>query len=82
MSLYTTLQNPLDRIGILPTTMNWRGLWVETEQYFINDLVVSTVNSSTYILVNQTAVKGGGDPTTNSDWGPPLPILCIRVRDC
>ena len=68
MSLYTTLKNPLDRIGILPTTMNWRGLWVETEQYFINDLVVSTVNSSTYILVNQTAVKGGGDPTTNSDW--------------
>jgi hypothetical protein len=68
MSLQATLKNPLDRIGLLPTTMNWRGLWVETEQYFIYDLVVSSVNSSTYILLNQTALKGGDDPTTNADW--------------
>lgn len=68
MSLQTTLKNPLDRLSILPTTMNWRGVWVETEQYYRYDLVTSPINLSTYILSTRTALKGGDDPTLNADW--------------
>jgi hypothetical protein len=62
------LENPLERLKFLPTTMNWRGGWLATEQYYLNDVVVSPVNVASYILVGKTALLGGGDPTTNPDW--------------
>jgi len=62
------LDNPLERLASLPNTMNWRGSWVATEQYYLNDVVVSPVNLASYILANKTALLNGGDPTTNPDW--------------
>lgn len=67
MSLQT-LKNPLDRLSVLPTTMNWRGLWLVTDQYFINDVAVSPANGSTYILTGQKAVFGGDDPSASPLW--------------
>jgi hypothetical protein len=65
---FASLENPLERLNTLPTTMNWRGGWLATEQYYLNDVVVSPVNVASYILVGKTALLGGGDPTTNPDW--------------
>lgn len=62
------LDNPLERLASLPNTMNWRGGWLATEQYYLNDVVVSPVNLASYILNGKTALLNGGDPTTNPDW--------------
>jgi hypothetical protein len=63
------LRDQLTRLDLLPTIINWRGTWVPDSQYFQNDLVVSPSTFSTYILVSQTAIIGGGDPSTNvTDW--------------
>jgi hypothetical protein len=67
MSL-TPLDNPLERLGINPTGMNWRGLWDATEQYYLNDVAVAPSNSASYILANKTALLDGGDPSLNPDW--------------
>jgi len=67
MSLQT-LKNPLDRLSVLPTTMNWRGLWVVTEQYFIYDTVVSPSDGGTYILTGQKTILGGLDPSASGVW--------------
>jgi hypothetical protein len=62
------LDNPLERLASLPNTMNWRGGWLATEQYYLNDVVVSPVNLASYILAGKTALLNGGDPTANPDW--------------
>lgn len=62
------LENPLERLKFLPNAMNWRGGWVATEQYYLNDVVVSPVNLASYILAGKTALLNGGDPTANIDW--------------
>lgn len=62
------LDNPLERLSSLPNTMNWRGAWSATEQYYLNDVVVSPVNVASYILNGKTALLNGGDPTANPDW--------------
>jgi hypothetical protein len=67
MSL-TPLDNPLERLGINPTGMNWRGLWDATEQYYLNDVAVDGTNNASYILAGKTALLGGGDPSLNPDW--------------
>ena len=68
MSLTAALKNPLDRVDIVPTTMNWRGLWVGTEQYFQKDVTISTINSFAYILDGRSVTKGGLDPSLNPIW--------------
>lgn len=65
---FAPLDNPLERLAILPNAMNWRGTWDATEQYFKNDVVVSPTNSASYILAGQTALLGGADPQFNVDW--------------
>lgn len=67
MSL-TPLDNPLERLGINPTGMNWRGLWDATEQYYLNDVAIAPSNSASYILAGKTALLDGGDPSLNPDW--------------
>lgn len=62
------LQNPYERLQVLPTTMNWRGLWLVTQTYFKNDIVVSPANGASYVLANQTAVNGGADPSVNPEY--------------
>jgi hypothetical protein len=67
MSL-TSLENPLERLKILTTAMNWRGGWDITEQYYLHDVVVSPANSASYILTGPIAFSGGPDPSFNPDW--------------
>lgn len=67
MSL-TPFDNPLDRLGVNPTGMNWRSLWSATEQYYLNDVVVAPLNNASYILAGKTTLLDGGDPSTNPDW--------------
>lgn len=59
------LENPFQRLAALPTTMNWRGTWVNDETYFQNDVVVSPINAASYILPNTTTTRGGPDPSLN-----------------
>jgi hypothetical protein len=65
MSVAQSLDTPFERLAILPTTMNWRGGWSALQQYFRNDVVVSAVNFSTYILTT-TSIKGGLDPANST----------------
>ena len=67
MSL-TPLDNPLERLGVNPNGMNWRGLWSATDQYYLNDVAVSPMNNASYILNGKTALLDGGDPSMNPDW--------------
>ena len=67
MSL-TPLDNPLERLGVLPNGMNWRGAWDVNEQYYLNEVVVAPANQASYILTGKTTLLGGLDPTMNADW--------------
>jgi hypothetical protein len=62
------LQNPYERLQVLPTTMNWRGTWLTTQTYFKNDVVISPLNGASYILVGQTALNGGADPSASANF--------------
>lgn len=62
------LQNPYERLQILPTTMNWRGTWLITQTYFKNDVVISPINGASYILVGKTALNGGADPSASANF--------------
>jgi hypothetical protein len=62
------LQNPFERLSVLPTTINWRGAWVETEVYFKNDVAVSPINGSSYILTGTVSVSAGEDPSFSVVW--------------
>lgn len=77
MASLESLSNPLERLSVLPTTMNFRtnpatGLpyWDATIQYFINDVVISPITEGAYICSggasNQTAVRGGVDPSADT----------------
>lgn len=66
-----SLQNPLERLSVLPTTMSWRSnpvtndpTWNVSLQYFYNDVVISGVNEGAYIFT--------GGPSSVS---PPLDHL-------
>jgi len=62
------LQNPFERLSVLPTTVNWRGAWLISETYFKNDVAVSPNNGGSYILTGTTSVNGGDDPSTSPLW--------------
>jgi hypothetical protein len=72
MSL-TTLQNPLTALNILPNAMNWRGSWDVSEQYYLNDLVSSPIDSFSYILTI-VSLLGGNDPSLSPEWTRLTPI--------
>jgi hypothetical protein len=68
MSVAQSLDTPFERLAILPTTMNWRGGWSVSQQYFKNDVVVSPLNFATYILT-PTSIIGGVDPSLSvGEW--------------
>jgi hypothetical protein len=68
MSLFSSLENPLERLSVLPDAMNWRGVWNNTTQYFRNDVVLSPLDTATYIAL-KVSVIGGADPSVNlADW--------------
>lgn len=68
MSLITSLDNPLERLQVLPDAMNWRGVWNNTTQYYRNDVVLSPIDTATYIALNVSTL-GGADPSlTPADW--------------
>lgn len=73
MSLLSSLENPLERLQVLPFAMNWRGVWNNTTQFFKNDVVLSPITSATYIALNVSTL-GGADPSlTPADWGELAP---------
>lgn len=63
------LENPLQRLTSLPNSMNWRGGWDVTQQYYLYDVVVSPTDGNPYIL-SVTALLGGADPALSAtpDW--------------
>jgi hypothetical protein len=67
MSL-TQLENPLTRLTLFPNTMNYRGVWSNTVQYYENDVVINGFDSATYILTGKTTLLGGATPQANPDW--------------
>ena len=62
-----TLSNPLTRLGVLPTAMNWRGVWSVSEQYYKSDVVGSPIDNLSYVL-DITSLSGGSDPSSSADW--------------
>jgi hypothetical protein len=65
---FTTLENQLSRLTVLPNAMNWRGGWSVSEQYYLNDVVISPNDGYSYILT-VTSLIGGVDPAGNLvDW--------------
>jgi hypothetical protein len=67
MSL-NSLDNPLERLQVLPDAMNWRGVWNNTTQYYRNDVVLSPADTATYIALN-VSTFGGSDPSVvPTDW--------------
>jgi hypothetical protein len=84
MASLESLANPLERIAVLPTAMNLRQVpatqvapaspvWSALVQYFLNDLVISSVDGGAYIwgggANGETTVRGGNDPSdATSGW--------------
>jgi hypothetical protein len=77
MASLESLTNPLERLNVLPTAMNFRKnpatslpFWNVAIQYFINDVVISPLNNGAYICSggtqDQTAVRGGVDPSLDT----------------
>lgn len=65
---FATLENQLSRLNVLPNAMNWRGGWSVSEQYYLNDVVISPNDGYSYILT-VTSLQGGVDPAGNLvDW--------------
>lgn len=65
---FSSINNPLERLQVLPDAMNWRGDWNNTTQYYKNDVVLSPLDSASYIALN-VSVLGGADPSVNTtDW--------------
>jgi hypothetical protein len=67
MASLESLSNPLERLGVLPTTMSARFIgtsltWNVAVQYFKNDVVLSGVDGGAYVC-EVTAVLGGSDPS-------------------
>jgi len=68
------LQNPYQRLQVLPNTINWRGTWLVTQPYFKNDVVISPINGSSYILIGRTALSGGVDPSLSPNYQEISPL--------
>jgi len=66
------LSDAFERHEFLPTAVNWLGTWDPTVVYFQNDIVVSPLNTGSYILTgNSTSFRGGPDPSVNpTSWYP------------
>ena len=67
MSL-NSLDNPLERLQVLPNAMNWRGVWNNTTQYYRNDVVLDSTDTATYIALNISTLGGAAPSLAPSDW--------------
>lgn len=72
-----SLRDPLSRLSVLPVTMNvafspansQNPFWDVTTQYFQNDVVLSPVDDGAYILLVDSVILGGLDPSVPaSSW--------------
>jgi hypothetical protein len=77
-----SLQNPVSRLAVLPDGMSVNKnpednspYWDVASQYYVNDVVLSSLNSGAYLMVGgatvdgapaQTAVRGGDDPAEDA----------------
>jgi hypothetical protein len=79
MASLESLSNPLERLVILNTTMSFRTqatgdtVWDVLQQYYLNDVVFSSVDGGAYIWLGgpdfRTTVRGGDDPSVaGSGW--------------
>jgi hypothetical protein len=61
-----------ERHEYLPTAVNWIGTWSPSVVYFKNDVVVSPINTGSYIMIGPTTTfQGGDDPSIPSNvWFP------------
>jgi len=66
MAALRALQNPLSSLYNLNTLLCWRGTFDSNVTYFQNDLVVSSINSASYLLTATSAF--GEDPSLNPNW--------------
>jgi hypothetical protein len=79
MASLESLANPLERLSVLPTTMNLRknpltGLpvWDASIQYYLNDMVISQIDGGAYVFSGgvapneQTTIRGGVDPSADA----------------
>lgn len=64
--------NPLEILAQFPFVMSWRGTWSASEQYIQNDVVVSPLNGSSYILI-ESSLLSGTDPSVNPNWSELAP---------
>ena len=60
--------NPLERLSVLPNVINWKGEWVTGTQYYMNDVVVEPVSTTTYILTGATAIFSETTPSSDPLW--------------
>jgi len=79
MASLESLANPLERLSVLPTTMNWRknpitgtAVWDSAIQYFVGDMVTDPVTTGAFVMsggappTEVTAYRGGLEPSTES----------------
>jgi len=61
------LDTAFERHEFLPLAVNWLGDWLPTTTYFKNDVVVSPINTASYIMIGPpTSIQGGQDPSINT----------------
>jgi len=66
------LGDAFERHEYLPTAVNWLGTWSPSIVYYNNDVVVSPLNTGSYIMIAPTTtILGGADPAINTAaWYP------------
>ena len=63
-----SLDTPFERLALLPTTMNWLGVWISGTLYFRNSVVRSPADQKIYILTTVTSLVSTVDPSTDPLW--------------
>jgi len=57
------MDTQLETLRLLPTTMQWRGIFNPDTQYLKNDIVVGGTTRRTYVCIVVSATLGFADPT-------------------
>ena len=57
------METQLETLRLLPTTMQWRGIFNPDTQYLKNDIVVGGTTRRTYVCIVVSATLGFADPT-------------------
>ena len=59
--------NPLERLGLIPDVMTWKGTWDVNTQYYYGNVVECPTAITSYIC-NALATRGGNEPSSNPNW--------------